>query len=105
MKQPLQELFEPNEQWCYIHSIKLKFIQPGCPTQNSRVERFDGSMRREFFNAYLFESLNEVKIMAKEWIDDYNHHRPHKFLGKLSPIEYLEKYSQQMNCSDLNCPN
>lgn len=93
------------EQWCYIHSIQLKFIQPGCPTQNSRVERFNGSMRREFFNAYLFETIDEVKLMAKEWIDDYNYHRPHTFLGKLSPVEYLNKYNQQMNCSDLNCPN
>lgn len=91
------------EQWCYIHSIELKFIQPGKPTQNSRVERFNGSMRREFFNAYLFETLDEVKMMAKEWIDDYNHHRPHKILGKLSPVEYLKKYNQSKDSSDLNC--
>ena len=80
------------EMWCYIHSIKLKFIQPGCPTQNSRVERFNGSMRREFFDAYLFYTIDEVKVMAKEWIDDYNNDRPHAVLGKLSPIEYLNKY-------------
>ena len=90
------------EQWCYIHSIELKFIQPGKPTQNSRVERFNGSMRREFFNAYLFETLDEVKVMAKEWIDDYNHHRPHTILGKLSPIEYLKKYNQSTDYSDSN---
>jgi len=87
------------ETWCYIHSIELKFIQPGCPTQNSRVERFNGSMRREFFDAYLFYTLDEVKIMAQEWIDDYNHHRPHAVLGKLSPIEYLDKYNLEMNYS------
>lgn len=87
------------EIWCYIHSIELKFIQPGCPTQNSRVERFNGSMRREFFDAYLFYTLDEVKIMAKEWIDDYNNHRPHAVLGKLSPIEYLDKYNLEMNYS------
>jgi len=87
------------EMWCYIHSIELKFIQPGCPTQNSRVERFNGSMRREFFDAYLFYTLNEVKIMTKEWIDDYNNDRPHVVLGKLSPIEYLDKYNLEMNYS------
>lgn len=87
------------EIWCYIHSIELKFIQPGCPTQNSRVERFNGSMRREFFDAYLFYTLDEVKIMAGVWIDDYNNHRPHAVLGKLSPIEYLDKYNLEMNYS------
>lgn len=87
------------EQWCYIHSIELKFIQPGKPTQNSRVERFNGSMRREFFNVYLFDTLDEVKVMAKEWITDYNNHRPHTVLGKLSPIEYLQKYNLAKNYS------
>lgn len=81
------------EIWCFIHSIELKFIQPGCPTQNSRVERFNGSMRREFFHAYLFDTLDEAREAAKEWIDDYNSNRPHKFLDKLSSIEYLKKYN------------
>ncbi len=87
------------EQWCYIHSIDLQFIQPGTPIQNSRLERFNGSMRREFFNAYIFDSLDEVKEMAKIWIDDYNAQRRHKFLGKLSPIDYLEKYNSKQNYS------
>jgi len=87
------------EIWCYIKDIKLKFIQPGKPTQNSRVERFNGTMRREFFNAYIFNTLAEVRLMARDWIDDYNHHRPHGFLGKLSPIEYLDKYNQEQNYS------
>jgi len=56
-------------------------------------------MRREFFDAYLFYTLDEVKIMVKEWIDDYNNDRPHTVLGKLSPIEYLDKYNLEMNCS------
>jgi len=89
------------ENWCYIHSIKLKFIQPGCPTQNSRIERFNGSMRREFFEAYVFDSLSEVKYMAEEWFHDYNHYRPHESLGKLSPIEYLDLYNQSKDYSDL----
>jgi len=28
-----------------------------------------------------------------------NHHRPHAVLGKLSPIEYLNKYNLEMNYS------
>ena len=81
------------EIYCYIHNIELKFIQPGKPTQNSRVERFNGSMRREFFNAYIFDSLDEVKSQAKEWIYDYNNYRPHSFLNNLSPIKFLNVYN------------
>jgi putative transposase len=43
-------------------------------------------MRREFFDAYLFDSLAEVKMMTEEWVYDYNNYRPHSTLGKLSPI-------------------
>lgn len=56
-------------------------------------------MIREFFNAYIFDTLAEVKLMAREWVDDYNNHRPHKFLGKLSPTEYLNEYNQKKNYS------
>jgi len=79
------------EQWCYIQS--------GSPTQNSRMERLNASIRREFFDAYLFDTLSEVKIMTEKWVYDYNNHQPHLTLGKLSPIEYLDKYHFEMNCS------
>jgi putative transposase len=45
-------------------------------------------MRREFLNAYLFHSLNEVRHLAKEWQSDYNHERPHEALGFVPPAEY-----------------
>jgi putative transposase len=32
--------------------------------------------------------------MAEEWRKDYNLERPHKSLGYLSPVRYVEKYYQ-----------
>ncbi len=37
--------------------------------------------------------------MVKEWIDDSNHHGAYAVLGKLSPIEYLNKYNLEMSYS------
>jgi putative transposase len=34
------------------------------PQQHGFVERFDGSLHREFLEAYLFEKLNQVREMA-----------------------------------------
>jgi putative transposase len=78
------------QQWCENKQITLQYIQPGKPTQNAYIERKNGSMRREFLNAYLFSSLAEVRAMSEEWRIDYNTERPHKSLGYLSPTKYAE---------------
>jgi putative transposase len=82
------------QQWCKEREITLQYIQPGKPMQNAYIERKNGSMRRELLNAYLFYSLQEVRILSEEWRQDYNQERPHKSLGYLSPLRFAEKYYQ-----------
>ena len=82
-------------EWCQQNKITLQFIQPGKPMQNAFIERKNGSIRRELLNAYLFYSLNEVRQMCQQWRDDYNNERPHKSLGYLSPISYLQKWAKE----------
>ena len=48
--------------WCEEHDI-----QPGKPQQNDFAERVNGSFRREFLNACLFESLGQVREVAWFW--------------------------------------
>ncbi len=74
------------QQWCHDKQIQLQFIQPGKPTQNGFVERNNGSLRKELLDAYLFYSLPEVRQMAQEWQQDYNHQRPHESLGNVPPV-------------------
>lgn len=85
------------EEWCSHESrrISLQFIQPGRPMQNAYIERKNGSIRRELLNAYLFNSLAEVKVLSQEWRMDYNTERPHKSLGYLSPLQYAERQKSQ----------
>jgi putative transposase len=79
------------DQWCKLHQIQLVFIQPGKPMQNGYVERFNGSIRRELLNAYVFRSLSEEKQMIKEYTIDYNFHRPHDSLGDKTPGQMIEE--------------
>lgn len=75
--------------WCKLHKIQLVFIQPGKPMQNGFIERFNGSIRRELLNAYIFRSLSEVKQMVEVFTEDYNYHRPHDSLGDKTPSQFM----------------
>ena len=76
--------------WSIMHSIEFKYIQPGKPTQNAFIERFNGSYRRGVLNKYIFENLDQVREQTQIWMDDYNHKRPLDALGKLAPKKYAE---------------
>lgn len=91
------------EEWCNdkTRQITLQFIQPGKPMQNAYIERKNGSMRRELLNAYLFNSLAEVRCLSEEWRIDYNEERPHKSLGYQSPLRYADQYYK----GSLNVPS
>lgn len=77
--------------WCHKNRIQHQFIQPGKPTQNCFIERFNGSFRKEILDAYVFYSLNELKLITENWMNEYNTYRPHESLNGLTPELYLLK--------------
>jgi putative transposase len=74
--------------FCVENDIHLQFIKPGKPMQNGYVERFNRTFREDVLDAYLFYSLQQVREISKEWVEDYNNLHPHKSLNYLSPIGY-----------------
>ena len=43
--------------WAFENKVKLRFIQPGKPTQNAYIESFNGKFRDECLNEHVFVSL------------------------------------------------
>lgn len=78
------------DEWCRKHGVVLVYIQPGKPMQNGYVERCNGSVRKELLNANVFYTLAEVREKIEEWMEDYNHHRPHESLGYRAPVDLLD---------------
>ena len=71
----------------------MHYIQPGKPDQNAYIERFNRSYRTEVLNAYLFESLAELRALTDAWLRIYNGERPHDSLGRVPPLTFLPRHS------------
>jgi putative transposase len=80
-------------QWCAERRIALRYIQPGKPNQNAFIERFNRTYRTEVLDAYVFESLDQVREISAAWVQSYNEERPHEALAGLPPATYR---AQQM---------
>ncbi len=60
--------------------------------QNGFVERFNRTYREAVLDMYIFESLEDVRTKTAEWVEIYNHHRPHASLEGSPPSEFLAKH-------------
>ena len=71
--------------WCNQNNIIIKYIQPGKPMQNAYIERLNRLFREDVLNAYLFDNLEQVRILSDKWVDEYNNLHPHKSLNGRTP--------------------
>ena len=78
------------QDWCAEKKILLHRIDPGKPTQNAYIERFNGTFRREVLNANTFSSLAQVRRTVDAWLVEYNTERPHQALQFMTPAEYRQ---------------
>ncbi len=82
-------------QWADDNNVTLAHIQPGKPTQNAFIERFNRTYREEVLNANLFHSLEEVREITWWWMMDYNEERPHTATNRIPPSVYRKQIEQQ----------
>ncbi len=85
------------KEWSKVNEIEFVYIQPGKPMQNGYVERFNRTYRTHVLDAYIFDSIDEVRAQSELFKTEYNNNRPHDALGGLSPINYKVKMQQINN--------
>jgi len=79
------------DRWAYENAVELDFSRPGKPTDNAKVESFNGRLRSECLNAHWFLSLDDAKRKIEAWRQYYNEIRPHSALNWATPAEYARR--------------
>ena len=74
--------------WAQRPGVRLRFIQPGKPSQNGLVESFNGKFRDACLTEQWFVDLAEACRQIEAWRIHYNTVRPHSALGFLSPEQF-----------------
>jgi len=60
-------------------------MQPGKPTQNAYIERFNRTFREGVLNAYLLNALEDARTTTEYWLEQYNNIRLHQAWQGLPP--------------------
>lgn len=75
--------------WANENRITLMYIQPGKPTQNAYIERFNRTVRHEWLDLHVFDSVEQAQYLATQWLWTYNNERPHTAIGGIPPRRLL----------------
>jgi putative transposase len=76
--------------WAEIREIALSYIQLGKPQQNAYVERSNCTVRHEWLDQHIIESLEEAQEFATQWLWTYNNERPNMGIGGITPAQKLK---------------
>jgi hypothetical protein len=72
---------------CRENGIKHILTAPRSPTTTGKVERWHKTLRREFLNGKVFESIADAQEQLDRWVHSYNHERRHQGIGDVVPWE------------------
>ena len=88
--------------WALERKIELLHIQPGKPTQNARLESFNGKLREECLNVSWFQNLFDARAKIAAWKVEYNDERPHSSLGYRTPNKFAreQKFAAEQKVKD-----
>lgn len=76
--------------WANKNRITLIYIQPGKPTQNAYIERFNRTARHEWLDLHQFNSIPHAQLLATQWLWQYNNERPNTAIGGIPPAQLLK---------------
>ena len=80
-----------------LHSLNItqSFSRARSPSDNSVIESFFASLKKEELYRIIYPSLKVFKKRVEQYIEFYNEKRPHSTLNYISPNEKERRYKIQ----------
>jgi transposase InsO family protein len=77
------------EEYLKKHKMRQYWARPHRPKDKPCVERFIGTLQREFLD-YQYDAMGvaDLQFAVNQWLDKYHFYRPHDSLALLTPAEY-----------------
>jgi transposase InsO family protein len=75
---------------CTNNGITHILTAPRSPTTTGKIERWHKTLRREFLDGKVFDSVDDAQAQLDAWVWHYNHQRPHQSIGRVPPIERFQ---------------
>lgn len=72
---------------CHDNGIRHLLTAPYSPTTTGKIERLHKTMRREFFDRQLFDTIEQAQQALDAWVTHYNTARPHQGIGDRPPAD------------------
>ena len=81
---------EKLKKWAAKQGVTIQNIQPGQPQQNAYIERYNRTVRHEWLDQYIIESIEEAQDHATQWLWTYYNERPNMGIGGITPAQKLK---------------
>lgn len=85
--------------------VTQSFSTPGVPYDNAPMESFFASLKVEEIHRYRYHGISDLAASLKEYLEFYNHKRPHSSIGNQTPAQAEEIYFKKQNAVSIstNC--
>jgi hypothetical protein len=82
---------------CNYNRFLLLAKPYGCPRENGYAESYQGRFRDEILGRELFYSVSQAKVLAEDWLVEYNHDRPHSSLDYRRPVQFAVAFRLRLS--------
>ena len=81
-------------EFCDQKQLRQLFTRPYTPRTNGKAERFIQTLKRRWAYRHAYRTSAIRAASLAPWVAHYNHHRPHRSIGRIPPIARLRAARQ-----------